>query len=67
MLATYKRRHDNMKLHKSPDEFPIVPEQPPERAPDEMPVPDQDPGIGDPLPTEVPPIQEPPGFEPNGQ
>jgi hypothetical protein len=55
-----------MQAHKSPDEFPIVPEEQPERPPDEIPVPDQDPGIGDPLPTEVPPIQEPPGVEPTG-
>jgi hypothetical protein len=55
-----------MDAHKAPDEFPVVPEEQPEPPPTEIPVPDQDPGIGDPLPTEMPPIQEPPGIEPTG-
>lgn len=55
-----------MEAHRTPDEFPIVPEETPGPPPEEMPVPDRDPGVGDPFPTEVPPIQEPPGIEPTG-
>lgn len=66
LTETWNKALPAMDAHKTPDEFPIVPEEPPTPQPNEIPVPDQDPGVGDPLPTEMPPIKEPPGIEPAG-